>query len=239
MVFKETITKRIIEDLANYRPPYEGEYYPSQLWRCLRQQYYERVFPVLKVDKNFGSMFLGTKIHDTIAEILKKEPGVYVESEVPLRIPHPEDPEIVISGRADDVIIVHVGRQRYVLEIKTVDDLETAVKNGWIPKLEHRAQLNVYLRAYPKSLGVLLYIDRSDFSMEEFVFEFDEELYRKTLERAKRLHEALKARTVPEPEAKLNKDMQWQCKLCFFSAQCDKDQSSPRGPATDGLKSAK
>ncbi len=233
------ITKRIIDELADYYPPYEGEYYPSHLWKCLRQQYYERVFPHLKVDRNFGTMILGTKIHDMIADILRKEPGVVVKSEVPIRIPHPEDPEIVLSGRADDVIVIEVGRQRYVLEVKTVEDLENQIKNKRIPKIEHVAQLNVYLRAYPKSIGVLLYIDRTDFSMEEFVYEFDEQLYKKTLERAKRLHEALKAKVPPEPEAKQNHDMQWQCKFCYFSLQCERDYSTPKAPNTEGLKSAK
>ncbi|MGC9104977.1 MAG: CRISPR-associated protein Cas4 [Thermoprotei archaeon] len=222
MVLKEIIAKKLLDEVADYYPPYEGEYYPSHLWKCLRQQYYERTIPHLNVI-NFGPLVMGTIIHDYLAKVFEKIEGARVYSEVPVRIPHPDHPEIVLTGRADDVILVEVGRSRYVVEVKTHDDVETAMKKGWIPKKEHVAQLNVYLRAFPGAKGILLYVDRSDFQMEEFIIEFDEELYRKTLERAKRLHEAIKNRAVPEAEAKQNESMSWMCRNCPFASICEKD----------------
>jgi RecB family exonuclease len=227
MVLKEIITRRLLDEVANYYPPFEGEYYPSQLWKCLRQQYYERTIPHLNVMK-FGGLVLGTVIHDYIADLLKEIEGAKVLSEVPIRIPHPEDEGIVLSGRADDVIVLEVGRQRYVVEVKTIDDLENALRKGWVPKKEHVAQLNVYLRAFPNAKGILLYVDRSDFEMEEFEVNYDPQLFKETLDRAKTLHYALKNKILPEPEAQLNPDMSWNCRFCPFASICERDSKNYR-----------
>ncbi|MEM1859835.1 MAG: PD-(D/E)XK nuclease family protein [Metallosphaera sp.] len=221
MVVKEIIYQHIVDD--EFKQPYEGEYWPSQIWNCLRKQYYDRTSPVLSGIDSARFTVLGEALHDLVAEILKKEDSVKVTSELPLRIPHPTNHEIVISGRADDLIVIEFTKERYLVEVKSVDNLQHKVRNGYLPRLEHRAQLNLYMKAFPKSKGVLLYVDRSNFEMEEFILDFDEQLYLKTMERAELLHRAIKERKVPEPEAKLRDDMRWQCDFCLYRAKCDKD----------------
>lgn len=220
MVVKEVISKH----LARYELPdyYDGEYWPSQIWQCLRKQYLMRVSPIPMPLESLRTLTLGTIIHEFIADILKKEESIRVMSEVPIRIPHPTRHDIVISGRADDIIIITVGKTRYVVEIKTIDDLETKRQRNFIPKIEHKAQLNLYLKAYPGAKGILLYIDRSNFEMEEFEVNFDPELFNDSISRVELLHEYLTKRELPPPEAKNNPEMQWQCSYCEYRNKCER-----------------
>ncbi|NON61751.1 hypothetical protein [Acidianus sp. RZ1] len=225
MVIKEIVYR----NLTSYevREPFEGEYWPSQIWKCLREQYYNRVYPTpLGVDSARFTT-LGNVLHDLIAELLSKENSIQVISEIPIRIPHPTNNEIVISGRADDLIVVMVSRDRYLVEVKSIDGLREKLRKGYLPRLDHKAQINLYMKAFPKSKGILLYVDRSDFDMEEIPVEFDQELYIKTMERASLLHEAIKNKALPKAEAKEKDDMKWQCNFCIHKARCDRDQGLP------------
>ena len=218
MVVKEIISKY----LAKYELPeyYDGEYWPSQIWQCLRRQYFARLSPMPLPPDSLKTMALGTIIHEFIADVLKKEESIKVMSEVPIRIPHPTRHDIVISGRADDVIVISVGKARYVVEVKTVESLES--KRNFLPKKEHVAQLNLYLKAYPNAKGILLYVDRSNFDMEEFEINFDPKLFDETIKRVEILHEYLTKKEVPPPEAKENPEMQWQCSYCEYRNKCDR-----------------
>jgi CRISPR-associated exonuclease Cas4 len=222
LVVKEIIYKHLSEN--EIREPFEGEYWPSQIWNCMRRQYYDRLYPVNAGYDSARFTVLGTVLHDLIAEILKREDSIRIQSEVPIRIPHPTNHDIVISGRADDLIVVEFTKERYLIEVKSVDDLQDKLRKGYLPRLDHRAQLNLYMKAYPRSKGILMYVDRSNFDIEEILVEFDEDLYKKTLERVERLHNYVKKREIPEAEAKLSQEMNWQCKFCIHRARCDRDQ---------------
>lgn len=221
MVIKEILYKHLAND--DRLKQFEGEYWPSQIWNCLRRQYYDRLYPTASGAEAARFTLLGETIHELVADILKREPGIKIFTEVPVRIPHPTNNEIVISGRADDLIIVEFTNERYLVEVKTVSDLRSKVERGYLPRLDHRAQLNLYMRAFPKSKGVLFYIDRADFDAEEFQISFDQDLYNKTLQRVESLHRALNERNVPEPEAKKYSDMSWQCSYCVHKARCDRE----------------
>jgi len=222
MVVKEIIYKRLNEN--EIKSSFDGEYWPSQMWYCLRRQYYDRIFPSATTYDMTRFTVLGEALHNLIADMLKNEEGISVISEVPIRIPHPKNPEIVFSGRADDIIIVQFTKERYVIEVKSTEDLQSKVKKGFLPKKEHKAQLNLYLRAYPKSHGILLYVDRGNFDMEEIPIEFDVELYESTLQRAEDLHKYLTQRKTPPPEGKSAPDFNWQCNYCIHKARCDREQ---------------
>lgn len=55
MVVREILYKHLVDD--NYKEPYEGEYWPSQLWQCVRRQYYDRVSPIPLGWIQLGSQF--------------------------------------------------------------------------------------------------------------------------------------------------------------------------------------
>ncbi|AWR94174.1 CRISPR-associated protein Cas4 [Acidianus brierleyi] len=220
MVVKEIIYKHLSS--TSISEFYEGEYWPSQIWNCMRKQYYSRISPIPQTLDSAKITILGTIIHEFIADILKKEENIKVMSEVPVRIPHPSD-NIVITGRADDIILVSVGRTRYVIEVKTVEDVEEKKLKRYIPKKEHRAQLNLYLKAFPNSKGILLYVDRGNFEIEEFEVEFDQDLYNETVKRVEDLHNYLMRKTLPSAEAKNNPEMRWQCDYCDYRAKCERE----------------
>ncbi|WP_256202584.1 hypothetical protein [Sulfuracidifex tepidarius] len=42
MVVKEIIYKRLSEN--EIKDSFDGEYWPSQIWNCVRKQYYDRMY---------------------------------------------------------------------------------------------------------------------------------------------------------------------------------------------------
>ncbi|MBP1357969.1 MAG: hypothetical protein JZD40_05740 [Sulfolobus sp.] len=224
MVVKEIIYKQLLEDNSSLSEPFLGEYWPSSIWDCMRRQYYTRNYPIRPNVDQLRYKTLGSLIHEFIAKLLSKNETFKVISEVPVRLPHPTNNEIVIVGRADDILVLEAGKLRYVVEVKTVDDLRTQLSKGRLPRKNHMAQLNMYLRAFPNSTGILLYIDRSNFDMEEFQISFDPQLYNESIKRAETLHEFLRAKKLPPPEAMHNEEMKWMCKNCEFRNKCEKDE---------------
>ncbi len=222
MVVKEIIYRRLSEN--EIKSIFDGEYWPSQIWNCIRKQYYERTSPIPEGYDVTRYTILGSALHNLIADLLKDEEGISVLSEVPIRITHPTNDSIVLSGRADDVIIVQFTKERYIIEVKTVEDLTDKLAKKFIPKLEHRAQLNLYLRAYPNSHGILLYIDRGNFEMEEIEMEFDRQLYQETMKRVEIFHNYITKREIPPAEAKQKQDFSWQCSFCLYKARCERDK---------------
>lgn len=96
VVLKEVVYKHLAE--RGFSEPFEGEYWPSQVWACLRKQFYDRLFPVNAGYDSARLTALGTVLHELIADLLKREESVRVSTEVPIRIPHPTNHEIVLSG---------------------------------------------------------------------------------------------------------------------------------------------
>lgn len=204
-----------------------GEYWPSQIFVCIRKQYYSVFLEERPSEAQLKLFEAGNLVHEFLANLLSEwgeKNKVKVLKEVPIRIPHHELMDIVVSGRADDLIFLDDGSRRYLVEVKTTKNLEWLISKEALPKKEHLAQLNFYLRAYPNSHGILLYVDRSTFKMRQFDVDFNQQLYRQVMDRVKVLHGYITRHLLPPPEAK-ETGQQWMCKECYFSEMCDKQQN--------------
>lgn len=204
-----------------------GEYWPSQLFVCMRKQYYSMFMEEKHSEAQLKMFEAGNLFHEFLANLLSEWGEinkVRVLKEVPIRIPHHESTDIVVSGRADDLILLEDGSRRYLVEVKTTKNIEWLVGKGLLPKREHLAQLNFYLRAYPNSRGILLYVDRSTLKMRQFDVVFDQQLYKQIMDRVKILHGYVSRRILPPPEAK-ETGQEWMCKECYFTEVCGKNQN--------------
>ncbi|MHC1628487.1 MAG: PD-(D/E)XK nuclease family protein [Candidatus Nezhaarchaeales archaeon] len=95
-----------------------------------------------------------------------------------------------------------------VIEIKTVNKLPDE------PLPHHVMQLNGYLALFERSSGYVIYICKRDGNVRVFKVDYNEELFKKLLERAARLHEALKRNVEPEPEPS------FLCNYCEWKWSC-------------------
>jgi CRISPR-associated exonuclease Cas4 len=190
-----------------------GKYYPSELPWCLRKIYYDYT---IGKDKDLESklvMVSGTLMHSFISDVLKyaKSEGINVQSEVEYEYEIPlEDVKvagslkkpaggvfsIVISGRADNIILLKSSNSEdtYVVEVKSKSKLPDE------PRVEHIMQLNFYLHFNPGAKGYLLYITRDGFNMRAFEVNYNEELFKKLVDRAIILHNHIINNTLPDAE---------------------------------------
>jgi len=190
-----------------------GKYYPSELPWCLRKIYYDYT---IGKDKDLESklvMVSGTLMHSFISDVLKfaKSEGIDVQSEVEYEYEIPIENikvagswkkpaggvfRVVISGRADNVILLKSGNgeDTYVVEVKSKSKLPDE------PSIEHIMQLNFYLHFNPGAKGYLLYITRDGFDMRAFEVNYSEELFKKLVDRAIILHNHIINNTLPDAE---------------------------------------
>ena len=172
-----------------------GKYYPSELPWCLRKIYYDYT---IGKDKDLESklvMVSGTLMHSFISDVLKfaKSEGIDAQSEVEYEY---EKDGVVISGRADNVILLKSENDNntYVVEVKSKSKLPDE------PRIEHIMQLNFYLHFNQDAKGYLLYITRDGFNMRAFEVNYNEELFKKLVDRAVILHNHIINNTLPDAE---------------------------------------
>jgi CRISPR-associated exonuclease Cas4 len=217
------LEKVIIEEQKKEQQPLViGVYHPSLLPQCLRKQAYEYNEQRPYEEYVQRVLFNGKILHDAFAILLKNVAqtiNATIESEVPLRIVHPEY-RFVISGRADDVFLLKEEGREIIIEIKTTINVLEQAEKGYIPKEWHIDQLNAYLSAYPGAEGLLIYIDRNNLTCKQYPVMFSEKRLLAMFERAKMLHEWLTKGTLPPPEAKNDPKNAWQCKTCPYAKEC-------------------
>jgi CRISPR-associated exonuclease Cas4 len=210
-----------------------GIYYPSELPWCLRRIYYDYT---IGKDKDLESklvMVSGTLMHSFISDVLKfaKSEGIKAEVEVEYEYEIPIENKvagswkkpaggvfnIVISGRADNVILLKTSNSEdtYIVEVKSKSKLPDK------PRLEHIMQLNFYLHFNPGAKGYLLYITRDGFNMRAFEVNYNEELFKKLVDRAIILHNHIISNTLPDAEY-------WhgECLKCVYRNICFKQKKS-------------
>lgn len=201
------------------RPKEVGRYFPSEAGNCLRKSWYSYKIPRETPKDTIKIFKVGLMLHDFIAEVLSSginEDIKLVSTELPFKI---DIDGIVISGRIDDIVHAKVESKDYLVEVKTTSDL------GYThaPKEAHIMQLQLYMYAFKILDGIVLYVDKRNLKSKSFEVKYDEKLVELTLNRLKSLHKFLVDNKVPDPEARMFKEMYWQCRDCQYREECYKE----------------
>jgi CRISPR/Cas system-associated exonuclease Cas4 (RecB family) len=203
------------------KPRVIGIYYPSEIVNCLRKAYLDYTIGRKEHIANTMLMLSGTFLHKFFEEIFSNVKEIKIDKEYKIyTFPETEvtysDKDFQIVGRADEYIIIKSytddKSEDYLLELKTVSDITLIDK----PKESHKMQLNFYLHFFPSAKGILVYIERDTFAIKAFEIKYSEELFRKLIERAEKLHKSLKENRMPEVEK--NIAYCFRCKyfdICF------------------------
>lgn len=224
------IVKAGAELIETEKEPKIGVYYVSNIYSCLRQNYYSYFN---KAHYNFETHNIfskGNALHSLVQNSLIKFADKYdlkIENEVPNLYYKINDAEL--HGRLDSLLTEKDGTQ-HIVEIKTTKNL------AYTPVPTHFYQLNYYLYHYKAAFGHLLYVNRTEKSYKDKMYEifkeypnnetekpirFNQELFDNSISRTLNLDKYLKKEELPPPEAKLNPSMFYQCLNCPFKKQCD------------------
>lgn len=195
-----------------------GRYYPSECGSCIRKVWYSHKIP-RETDRELVKVFqAGNMIHDFIVDVLKSDKNTDVSligSEVPFEL---EIDGLVVSGRIDNIIKLDVDKKIYLVEVKSTSSL----KYVNTPNDSHVMQLQLYMHEQKIHDGLILYIEKNTLQTKLFEIKYDFNIVDDAINRFRALHKFLVNDKLPDPEARIEKDMKWQCRNCTYRDECYK-----------------
>jgi len=203
---KKSVVEAFREILRRELRPYDDNsvIHVGEVCTCLRKAYYNRVYgskDLSHLDENKVVILgLGLSTHLALEEVLR-EKGYRAEEQILYKTN-----EVTLAG-TPDLIFNHI-----VLDIKTVNKIPPK------PYDHHVKQVNAYIRMANALMGFIVYICKRDGRIEICPVEYDEEMFKEILERAKVLKECLEKR-IPPP-----KEVGFMCNYCEWEEKCVKDE---------------
>ena len=233
MIKKDELEKAITEYLKQQNEKRDQSYWDvkpdiyhvTDATKCLRRAYYKR-----KIDKDpdgdsLRNFKLGHITEDILEEVFKNAYHNIGNSErIKAIVEDEEFGEFQLVGETDivqydkmpvndDVMVESKGDIINIWEIKSTKNLYYQ-KNE--PSDYHPEQLNLYLGLLGLGKGHIVYIDKRDLSVAVHELEFDEELFKESVERIKELRRHIKKDEEPDADPK-----SWECGICSYQDECD------------------
>lgn len=207
-MFKELIDKFYIDQQKNRE---QHHFYVTDAGKCGRAVFFKfKNVPREDIDANVLRMFdHGDYIHQLIMKPLLGTREIHVvASEV--NIPSQE----LISGRAD--AILSDGKNLYVLDIKSMNSM--VFRTLSVPKEENINQVQLYMHFFKVFKGVLLYVNKDNQMLKEFIFQYDKTRSENLLNGLSVLKEKIDKDIIPERT--VGYPTEYQCQYCQFRDIC-------------------
>jgi len=197
--------------LSNQKDRTQNRFFISDAGKCHRQIFYSfKNAPKKPIEPNFLRLFdLGNHVHQMIMRSLLNIKGIRVVA-AEINIP----PHGIISGRAD--AILSVDKEFYVLDIKSMNSRAFGYLNE--AKEDNVLQLRLYLYYFKINKGILLYMNKDDLRLKEFIVDSDTKQVEKLLGELNVLREQIDSNTLPSRLSDYPKN--WRCRYCNFSSAC-------------------
>lgn len=191
----------------------QTRFYITDAGKCQRATFFKfKKAPRKEMEPRILRMFdHGDYIHQLIMKALIGTRAIHVVS-AEVSMP----PREMISGRAD--AILSVNNELYVLDIKSMNSM--VFRNLTAPKEENLYQLQLYLHYFKIKKGILLYVDKDQQELKEFIVDYDEELCKRLIDDFENLKSKIEENIIPPvlPDYPNN----WQCSYCPFREICDR-----------------
>ena len=208
-MLREIIDKYYLDSNKSWE---QTRFYISQAGKCPRSIFFKfKKVPEKPLEANLLRIFdHGNHMHQLIMSALISSRDVHVvASEV--KIP----PQELVSGRADAVL--SDGNQLYVLDIKSMDS--RTFDNMTEPKIENVQQIQLYLYYFKIPKGILLYVNKDNLQLKEYIFDYDLEEAQRLIKEMTLLRTQIDTDVVPKRiDAYPNNG---ECKYCQYKSVCD------------------
>ena len=205
-MLKELIDKFYLDQQKDRE---QTRFYITDSGKCGRAVFFKfKNVPKEKLDARLLRIFeKGEYLHRNILSIFIRM-GILIASEI--SIPAQE----IISGRAD--AIVSLGNELCLVDIKSINSMVFRKLDS--PKEENINQIQLYLHYFNIKKGILLYIDKDQQEIKEFVVNYDKKLVSSLLKDFDLLKVKIEANTIPGRFPDWPKN--WQCQYCQFREIC-------------------
>lgn len=205
-MLKEIIDKFYLDQ---QRDKEQTHFYITDAGKCPRQVFFK--FKNVRgepMDARILRVFeRGEHMHRNIFNILYR---LKIGTVTEITIPNKE----IVSGRADAIICIN--GENYVLDIKSINSMQ--FKKLIAAKEENILQIQLYLHYFNIKKGILLYIDKDQQDIKEFLIDYDDKIVNNLLDGFKKLKEKIELNTLP---ARLfDWPQNWQCQYCKYKEVC-------------------
>lgn len=202
----------------------QGVYHPSQLSRCARNLYYERigVAPKGNIDAHLRMIFdTGHAVHEQLGKYIAGMFGLeqaIVEGRVVVD-------EFFIAGSADLILFHDDGTTRRVIDFKTIND--KGFSRLQQPKIDAKGnvkpigmrpyiwQIHSYMVGLDTPLSTLFYYNKNNSMILEYPVVFSLPLWLRIEGKLKGIEECVRNGTPPPREVD-----KWGCSTCKFHWKC-------------------
>jgi len=223
-MLKEIIDKYYL-DKQKDKDRVQRHFYISQAGKCPRAIFFKfKNVPEKELKPHMLRLFdHGDHMHQLIMSALTSTRDIHVvASEV--NIP----PQELVSGRAD--AIVSDGRDMYVLDIKSMNSMVFRSLQEAKPENIQQVQLYLYYFRIPK--GILLYVNKDNLELKEFMVEYNPGEAESLLADLDYLKKQIDSDIIPARIADYPDN--WQCRYCQFKDICS--MASPDEMDWNGFK---
>lgn len=208
---EDSMIKELIDEFYKNKQNNRGKiaFYATDSGKCPRAIYFAmKNYPKKETDARVMRIFEhGDHTHMRIMSVLFSL-GLVTAAEV--SIPENE----VIHGRAD--AIISFSGEPYVVEIKSVNSVKFK-KNE--PDADHIKQLQMYLYFFNIKKGILLYENKDNQDLKEFMIGYDENIVKKSISFFNKLKENVEKSIIPEIPPDIE---DWRCEYCPYINECEK-----------------
>lgn len=213
----ECMEKRI-EEFNHGRLADKGSvqaFHPSQIGRCMRSMWFDAFHAPMQPEpradflKRHLTFEFGTYIHVLVQNLCARA-GILEAREA---VVQSNDP--FVEGHCDG--IVNIEGVRYALEIKSINPRDFASLSE--PKHEHLQQVTAYMMVLGLEFAIVLYVNKADSSVKEYVVSYDREFAAKHVYgRILRFQTCVQHRILPERETEGAGKA--PCIYCRFAGLC-------------------
>ena len=205
-MLKELIDQFYLDQQKNKE---QTRFYITDAGKCPRSIFFKfKNAPREKMDARILRIYeKGEYLHRNIFNILYRlKLGITTEVQIPA--------QEIISGRAD--AILSLNNENYVLDIKSMNSM--VFRNLSEPKEENVYQLQLYLHYFNIKKGILLYIDKDQQNIKEFLVEYNPGLVESLLKDFQNLKTKIEKNIIPPRYSDYPEN--WQCGYCQFKEVC-------------------
>ncbi len=189
----------------------QHHFYISDAGKCSRTLFFKfKKAPRKEIEANILRLFdHGDHIHQLIMKPLLSIREIHVVA-AEVNVP----PQELISGRAD--AIISNGQDLYVLDIKSMNSM--IFNKLTEPKEENIDQIQLYMHYFKIGRGILLYVNKDNQQLKEFVIKYDKKRALALLSGLEKVKKKIEKNIIP---ARLDDyPSNWQCRYCQFKSIC-------------------
>ena len=188
----------------------QEHFYVTDVAKCPRQVYFKfKKYPKKETEPRVLRIFdNGEQTHTRIVSALFSL-GVVHAAEV--KTPSQQ----LFSGRAD--VIIGLDQKPCVVEIKSISKYKFDKLTASEP--DHLKQLQLYLHYFKIPKGIVLYENKDNQELKEFLVDYDASLVQNILKEFELLKKQIEENNIPPIP---NNIEPWRCSYCEYQKECQK-----------------